>query len=72
MLVNFVDLLLFYTILWVLVSFVIHSNSKRDVLVQLADMVAGSINRAENKIKPDSYIYKEIIKKHIEDEWHFK
>lgn len=47
-------------------------DSKGNVLVQLADMVAGSINRAQNKGKKDHYIYRNIIKKHIEDQWHFK
>lgn len=47
-------------------------NSKGNVLVQMADIIAGSINRAENKKKADYKIYKGIIKKHIEDEWRFK
>jgi hypothetical protein len=47
-------------------------DSKGNVLVQMADMVAGSINRAQNKKKRDSNVYKNIIKKHIEDEWNFK
>lgn len=47
-------------------------DSKGNVLVQMADMIAGSINRAQNKKKQDSNVYKNIIKKHIEDEWNFK
>lgn len=48
-------------------------NSKSNVLVQMADMIAGSINRAENKDKKDAKIYKDMIKKdHIEDEWRFR
>ncbi|MCK5459933.1 DUF3800 domain-containing protein [Candidatus Parcubacteria bacterium] len=47
-------------------------DSKNNVLVQLADMVAGSINRAQNKNKKDYNIYRNIIKKRIEDEWHFR
>lgn len=47
-------------------------DSKGNVLVQMADMVAGSINRAQNKSKEDSKVYKNIIKKHIEDEWNFQ
>lgn len=47
-------------------------NSKSNVLVQMADMVAGSLNRAENTNKKDRQIYKNIIKNHIEDEWRFK
>ena len=47
-------------------------DSKSNVLVQLADMVAGSINRAQNKKKKDRDIYRNIIKKRIEDEWTFR
>lgn len=47
-------------------------DSKSDVLIQLADMVAGSIHRSYQKDKDDSKIYKKIIKKQIEDEWNFR
>ncbi len=47
-------------------------NSKSNVLIQLADMIAGSINRAKNKEKQDGKLYISIIKKHIEDVWNFK
>lgn len=47
-------------------------DSKDDVLIQMADMVAGSINRSYNLSKSDRSIYKGIIKKHITDEWPFK
>jgi hypothetical protein len=47
-------------------------DSKGNVLVQMADMVAGSINRAQNKEKPESRIYKNIILRHLEDEWTFQ
>lgn len=47
-------------------------DSKGNVLVQLADMIAGSINRAQNKKKQDYNVYRSIIKKHIEDEWPFR
>ena len=47
-------------------------NSRSNVLVQMADMIAGSLNRAENKSKKDRQIYKKIIEHHIEDEWPFK
>lgn len=47
-------------------------NSKTNVLVQMADMIAGSIRRAHEDSKDDAKIYKEIIQKHIEDEWKFK
>lgn len=47
-------------------------DSKSNVLVQMADMIAGSLNRAENINKKDRQIYKNIIKNHIEDAWPFK
>jgi hypothetical protein len=47
-------------------------DSKSNVLIQLADMIAGSINRFYNKEKEDRQIYLEIIKKHIQDAWSFK
>lgn len=47
-------------------------DSRGNVLVQMADMIAGSINRAQNLEKSDYKLYRDIIKKHIEDEWPFK
>lgn len=47
-------------------------DSKSDVLVQLADMIAGSINRTFDKDKADSDIYWSIIKRKCEDLWVFK
>lgn len=47
-------------------------DSKKDVLIQMADMIAGSINRAQNKNKKDCNDYKKIINNKIEDEWFFK
>jgi len=47
-------------------------NSKNDNLVQLADMVAGSIFRSYNSSKKDSKDYKKVIQKRIEDIWLFK
>jgi hypothetical protein len=47
-------------------------NSKNNVLIQLADMVAGGARRFYDKEKTDHDVYKNIIKKHIEDEWKFK
>ncbi len=47
-------------------------DSKRDVMIQMADMIAGSINRAQNKDKKDCNDYKNIIKNKIEDEWQFR
>lgn len=46
-------------------------NSKSSVLIQMADMIAGSIRRYYEKDKTDRLIYKTIIKKHIQDEWNF-
>lgn len=47
-------------------------NSKSNVLIQLADMIAGAVRRSYDKTKTDNATYKDIIKKHIEDEWSFK
>jgi hypothetical protein len=47
-------------------------NSKNNVLIQMADMIAGSIRRNRDTEKNDHIIYRNIIKKHIEDEWPFK
>lgn len=47
-------------------------DSKGNVLIQLADMVAGAIRRSYDIQKTDSKIYKNIIRKRIEDEWQFK
>ena len=46
-------------------------DSKSDVLVQLADMVAGTIRRSSEGQKQDAVIYKKIIERRIEDEWNF-
>lgn len=47
-------------------------DSKENILIQLADMVVGSIRRSYDKDKTDSDVYKKIIKRKIEDEWNFK
>jgi hypothetical protein len=47
-------------------------DSQSDVLIQMADMIAGSINRSYNLTKSDRSIYKSIFKKHIIDEWKFQ
>ena len=47
-------------------------DSKSNVLIQMADMIAGSINRSCNPDKKDKNVYKKIIQKHIEDEWPFR
>ena len=47
-------------------------NSKNDNLIQLADMVAGSLLRTTQKRKTDSDIYLKVINKRTEDIWYFK
>ncbi len=46
-------------------------DSKGNVLIQLADMVAGAIRRSCDG-KEEDVCYKNIIKKQLEDEWFFK
>lgn len=46
-------------------------DSRGNVLIQMADMIAGSIRRSYDDDKDDGAAYKAIIKKHIEDEWQF-
>lgn len=47
-------------------------DSKGSVLIQAADMIAGSIRRSYDTSKADAPFYKSIITKHIEDEWRFR
>lgn len=49
-------------------------DSKDNVLIQLADMLAGSERRffEFKDTKTDAKIYRDIIKKKIQDEWEFK
>ncbi len=47
-------------------------DSKNNSLIQMVDMIAGSIKRSYDESKTDNKIYKKIIKKHIEDEWKFR
>ncbi|NIM46806.1 MAG: DUF3800 domain-containing protein [Candidatus Aenigmarchaeota archaeon] len=49
-------------------------DSRNNVLIQLADIVAGSINRSFDKTKTDHKLYLNILKrnKRIEDVWEFK
>ena len=47
-------------------------DSSRDVLIQLADIIAGSINRKYQKDKADCEKYWDIIKCKKEDLWVFK
>lgn len=46
-------------------------DSKKDVLIQLADMVTGAIYRSYNKDKTDSKHYIEIIRNRIDNIWNF-
>lgn len=47
-------------------------DSYKDVLIQLSDMIEGSINRTFYKDKTDSKIYWDIVKGQKEDLWIFK
>jgi hypothetical protein len=47
-------------------------DSKENVLIQLVDMIAGTVRRSYDFDKTDREIYKKIIRKRIEDEWKFK
>lgn len=47
-------------------------DSKNNMLIQMVDMIAGSIRRSYDSSKTDRAVYKNIIKKHIEDEWKFR
>lgn len=44
-------------------------DSKADVLIQSVDMIAGAIRRSYEKKET---VYKKIIQKHVESEWHFQ
>lgn len=47
-------------------------DSNRDVLIQLADMIAGSINKTSQKEKTDQNDYWDVIKSKSESLWKFK
>lgn len=47
-------------------------DSKRNVLIQLADMIAGTVKRSYDPNKKDGKKLKRIIKDRIEDEWKFQ
>jgi len=47
-------------------------DSKKDVLIQMADMVAGTIRRSYDDSKKTNKEYKKIINKKIENCWEFK
>lgn len=46
-------------------------DSKQDVLIQLADMVAGALRKAHDQEGSDAAEYRTIIEKRIEDIWIF-
>ena len=47
-------------------------DSKENVLIQMADMISGSINRSYNADKDDRGDYRKIIEKHIKNVWNFE
>lgn len=47
-------------------------DSKSDVLVQMADMIAGAIRRSYDDNKKENKLFRNIIEKHIEDAWEFQ
>ena len=47
-------------------------DSKTNVLVQMVDMIAGSVRRSYDPDKADKDVYKKIVAKHIVNEWQFK
>ena len=47
-------------------------DSKSNVLIQMADMIAGTIRRSYDEDKKDGAQLKKIMKKHIHNEWEFK
>jgi hypothetical protein len=46
-------------------------DSKNNVLIQLADMVAGTLRRHAEEEKKDAIEYRTILQKRIEDVWNF-
>jgi len=46
-------------------------DSKSNVLIQLTDMIAGSIHRCYQTDKSDAKIYYSVIKRRVEDCWNF-
>jgi hypothetical protein len=47
-------------------------DSRGNVLIQMADMLAGAIRRSCETSKSDHMIYRSIIENHIENEHHFE
>ena len=46
-------------------------DSRSNVLIQLADMIAGAIHRCYQEGKTDTKVYHSVIKKRIENCWNF-
>lgn len=46
-------------------------TSKSNVLIQLADMIVGSLARGYRTDKPDRHVYRELLSARIEDVWEF-
>jgi len=46
-------------------------DSRKNVLIQLADMIAGTIHRNYSKDKTDCNLYLSIIKDRVDDIWNF-
>jgi len=47
-------------------------DSKQDVLIQLADMIAGSVRRYYDKSTHDWNVYRKLLKAKEKDVWEFK
>ncbi len=47
-------------------------DSRSNVLIQMADMIAGTIRRSFDTDKKDGVALRKIIRKHIQDEWQFQ
>ena len=47
-------------------------DSKSNVLIQMVDMIAGSVRRSYDPDKDDKGVYKKIVAKHIASEWQFR
>lgn len=47
-------------------------DSKQDVLIQLADMIAGSVRRYSDKSTHDWNAYRKLLKAKEKDVWEFK
>lgn len=48
------------------------SDSSRDLLIQLADMVVGAIARSYRQDRPDKDLWRQMLAKKIDDVWDFE